>query len=133
MSPAIPESCNGRDDDCDGEIDEDFDSGTAALPDGTSDCVDDDGDGRTEQAGDCNDQDPAINLGSTELCEDGLDNDCDGNVDFRDYDCMVQAEQSSGIICECEFPEPPGETAARPGPAVALAGLGLLLVGRRRS
>jgi MYXO-CTERM domain-containing protein len=133
ISPAIPESCNARDDDCDGQVDEDFDSGTSAGSDGTSDCIDDDGDGRTEQAGDCNDQDPSINLGSTEQCEDGLDNDCDGNVDFRDYDCMVQAEQASGMICECDFPDPPPQTRRTAGRAgVALAGLSLLLVIRRR-
>ncbi|HCP48580.1 MAG TPA: hypothetical protein DIU15_21255, partial [Deltaproteobacteria bacterium] len=50
---------------CDGDIDED------------SVCSDDDGDGYTENAGDCNDNDATINPGATEVV-DSVDNDCDG-------------------------------------------------------
>lgn len=39
--------------------------------------VDDDGDTYTENQGDCNDDDAAVNPGATEVCN-GLDNDCDG-------------------------------------------------------
>jgi hypothetical protein len=42
--------------------------------------VDNDGDGLSECAGDCNDADPAIHPGAAEVC-DGLDNNCDGIVD----------------------------------------------------
>ena len=41
---------------------------------------DDDGDGYTECAGDCDDARAATHPGAAESC-DGLDNDCDGNVD----------------------------------------------------
>ena len=37
-------------------------------------------DGYCLEVDDCNDNDPSINPGATEVC-DGLDNDCDGAVD----------------------------------------------------
>ena len=42
--------------------------------------VDDDGDGYTENQGDCDDTDAYVNPAATEL-EDGIDNDCDGEID----------------------------------------------------
>ena len=42
--------------------------------------LDNDGDGYTENEGDCDDSNPDIYPGATEIC-DGMDNDCDGIVD----------------------------------------------------
>ncbi|MBM4397429.1 MAG: putative metal-binding motif-containing protein, partial [Deltaproteobacteria bacterium] len=93
VEPA-PETCNGRDDDCDGLTD----------PDGTDGCIDwhldGDGDGYgtgdtaprcrcgpdvaagfvARTAGDCDDADPAAHPGATEACWGG-DEDCDGKLD----------------------------------------------------
>ncbi len=57
---------DGVDNDCDGEIDE-----------GTRD-YDDDGDGYTENEGDCDDGEPAINPDATDEPDNGIDEDCDG-------------------------------------------------------
>lgn len=43
-------------------------------------CTDNDNDGVCVSQGDCNDADPLIHPGATELC-DGKDNDCDGQTD----------------------------------------------------
>ena len=41
--------------------------------------IDKDRDGFTEEHGDCNDSDPSINPNATEICGDGIDQDCDGS------------------------------------------------------
>lgn len=46
--------------------------------------VDDDGDGVTENEGDCNDADATVYPGAADDSQDGVDNDCDGDVD-EDY------------------------------------------------
>lgn len=41
--------------------------------------IDADKDGFTKQQGDCNDSDASINPNATEICGDGIDQDCDGS------------------------------------------------------
>lgn len=109
VAPGRPESCNGRDDDCDGAFDEGFDDGCVATTedrdgdghmDATDNCValhnadqsDGDGDGRGDACdpdldndGDPNDSDcapldPSRAAGAPELCN-GVDDDCDLRAD----------------------------------------------------
>ncbi|MFH1468615.1 MAG: MopE-related protein [Pseudomonadota bacterium] len=90
VNPGAAEWCNGVDDDCSGVVDEPYaaDAPTWYLDadlDGyggpatsTSACAQP---GGYAAAGtDCDDGDPAISPGATELC-DGVDNDCSGVVD----------------------------------------------------
>ncbi len=89
VNPMADEVCDGLDNDCDGEVDED-------ATDATTWYADEDGDGygdseQTEiaceqpedavaEGGDCDDEDDAINPGAEEIC-DGVDNNCDGEID----------------------------------------------------
>ena len=59
-----------------------------------ADCWDGDGDGYDDEAcggTDCDDADPDVNPGEVETCDNGIDDDCDGLVDFVDPDCMLTA------------------------------------------
>ncbi len=75
--PGATEYCNATDSDCDGSIVEDFDDTDS---DGEPDCIDDDddGDGDLDET-DCNDTDPAIYNGATEVPGDGVDSNCNGD------------------------------------------------------
>ena len=44
-------------------------------------CTDADGDGYCAENNDCDDSDPNVNPGTAEVCGDGIDNNCDGNID----------------------------------------------------
>ena len=91
VNPGKPEICNGVDDDCDGQADEEGATGCMATyqdkdadgygKDGTSKCLcKATGDYTAVLGGDCNDTAAAISPGSKELCN-GIDDDCDELID----------------------------------------------------
>ncbi len=81
-------------------------------------CKDPDGDGFTEAQGDCNEEDAAIGPHAVETCN-GVDDDCDGQVDEQPSDGSVWyvdqdgdgAGDPLGAVTACEAP---GEYVANP-------------------
>jgi len=78
IHPGAVEACDGADNNCNLAVDEGFPDLDA---DGIKNCVDpdDDGDGDPDDA-DCKPLNPAIHHAAAETC-DGVDNDCDGQID----------------------------------------------------
>lgn len=83
--PGSDEYCNSVDDNCDGVVDEGYDQ---------------DGDGHFDSVcsfgDDCDDTSPNIYTGAREYCENGADDDCDGEDPYcgysGDYDLEIEAE-----------------------------------------
>ncbi len=90
--PAV-ELCDGADNDCDGTVDEEPTDGVEVYVDGDGDGYGDgdnvlgcaDASGYAAEAGDCDDGNPSVHPGATEIC-DGADNDCDTLTDDEDDD-----------------------------------------------
>jgi hypothetical protein len=119
--PGARELCNGRDDTCDGQVDEglpviayfqdqDGDGvGGAKLGEGCKAPAD----GGVAQSGDCNDGDPLVRPGQAETCN-GVDDDCDGAADnglpfqgfYVDADGDGFGDQASAAVMSCRAMEP---------------------------
>ena len=124
VHPDAEEVCNERDDDCDGEVDENTAGADTWYADSDGDGFGDPESsavacsapsGYTDDATDCDDGDGAVHPDADELC-DGVDNDCDAEVDedaedaatwYVDVDVDGYGDPAgSAVACS----EPPGYT-----------------------
>lgn len=101
--PDAPEIDDGKDNDCDGVPDEDFDN---------------DGDGYAELEGDCDDWDPDQYPNALEICN-GIDEDCDNETDES---CRYLPTDADGAGCNSTGSATPGSAA---GLALLLSLLGV--------
>lgn len=92
----------------------DIDGDVRSLGDGfdmgadehTGECWDSDRDRHEDEVcggDDCDDTDSSVYPGAPEICEDGLDNDCDALVDYEDPDCFeftleLDASYETGML-----------------------------------
>jgi hypothetical protein len=96
VNPGAAEVCdNGIDDDCNGLIDADD---PACLV-----CTDLDEDGYAVEGGacgavDCDDTNPQVNPGAVEVCDNGIDDDCDSLVDADDPSCTLIANPNIVVV-----------------------------------
>ncbi len=92
VHPEADEYCDGKDNDCDGKVDEEAVDGSVWYKDADTDgwgveddtvtaCVD--LPGYCQQPGDCDDANPQSNPDMDERCN-GFDDDCDGDIDEDD-------------------------------------------------
>ena len=80
------ETCNGEDDDCNGAVDDgvkttyykDVDDDDFGITGDTQEACSPSGDYTAVQGTDCADDNPDINPGEGEVCDNGLDDNCDG-------------------------------------------------------
>ena len=67
----------------------------SANPSGDEDA---DADGVSVCQGDCDDGDSAVVPEATEVCDDGVDNDCDGWIDVSDSECSLHASDDDDAV-----------------------------------
>ncbi len=121
INPSALETCNEQDDDCDGNIDEDAVDPVTFFADNDGDGYGDDSqhiqacslpEGAAGQAGDCDDDEAAVNPAADELCN-AVDDDCDGDVDDNTIDGTLYYQDTDDdgfgnlerTLAACDVPE----------------------------
>lgn len=108
------EECDDIDNDCDGDIDEGIETSTwfadldgDGFGDGetTLESCADPGEGWTDRAGDCDDVDDQVNPQTEELCDNGIDDDCDDEIDEAIEICTDGIDNTCDDLVDCDDPQ----------------------------
>jgi MYXO-CTERM domain-containing protein len=136
VSPGQEERClEPVDADCDDQVgvadpdcfvllDRDGDGvcGSGVDDNSDGDCLDD---GEQRFGEDCDDRDPAVSSRAAESCGDGIDNDCNGDVDYDDRACSCEADAAcdDGDACTLDTCTPDGTCDNVPDPRCGDGGM----------
>ncbi len=127
----VDADCDGRvgtrDEDCFRLLDLDGDGlcGTGIDDNADGDCLDD---GEDRFGIDCDERDPMVNSRQREAaaCDDGVDNDCDGDIDYADSQCDCGSDDAlcdDGDPCTADLCEADGNCAHPPDGACGDGGV----------
>jgi Putative metal-binding motif len=106
VHPGATEICtDGIDNNCNNLTDA-ADPNAAGCP--VVNCTDSDGDGYAIEGGvcgpvDCDDANPALNPGAIEICDDGIDNNCDASIDSVDATCQAMQGGDDPVLSHRHF------------------------------
>ena len=143
VNPDADEVCDGRDNDCNGAIDDGVIDVPMVFHDGDGDGFGDPETGEEScesfltpgfvlDDNDCDDTDAAISPAATEVC-DGADNDCNGETDegFRDLDGDARADcvDSEVLIADVADEVWEGAAGSRAGESLLVGVTGEVYVG----